>query len=133
MSLFNQLIPFQNLRPARRNGGSGEGEQFLTPAYRVKEADDAYGLEVFVPGVAKGAVDLEVEQDQLVITAKREWKAPEGWTPVFRETPELSYRVRLDLSEAVDVDKINAELEQGVLRVTLPKAEELKPRKIEIS
>lgn len=132
MSLFNQLIPFQSLRPVRRNGGSDDEQKYVIPAYRVREANDAFGLEVFVPGVVKKGVELEVEQDQLVITARRDWKAPEGWSEVFRETPAEDYRLRLNLSESVAVDKINAELEQGVLRVTLPKAEELKPRKIEI-
>lgn len=133
MSLFNQLIPFQGLRPARHNGGPDDGKTYVIPAYRTKESDDAFGLEVFVPGVAKKAIELEVEQDELIITARRGWKAPKEWSEVFRETSDEDFRLRLNLSDAVNVDKINAELEQGVLRVTLPKAEELKPRKIEIN
>ena len=133
MNLFNQLIPsFQNLRAPRRNG-ENEAEAFVTPAYDLKESAEAYGLEVFTPGVAKDAVELQVDQGELVITAHRRWKAPDGWNEVFRETADADYRLRLDLNEAVNVDNINAELEQGVLRVTLPKAETLKPRRIEIS
>jgi len=131
MSLFTELIPFQGFRPARRNGEPTE-ERFVTPVYEVKESNDAFGLELFVPGVAKDDVELSVDQGELSITARRRWKAPEGWTEVFRESTDAAYRLRLDLSEAVNVDKINAELEQGVLRVTLPKAEALKPRKIEV-
>lgn len=132
MSLFTELIPFQGFRAARQNSDATE-ERFLTPAYALKESADAYGLELFVPGVAKDDVELAVDQGELVITARRRWKAPEGWTEVFRETSDDAYRLRLDLNEAVNVDRINAELEQGVLRVTLPKTEALKPRKIEVS
>jgi HSP20 family molecular chaperone IbpA len=131
MTLFNQLIPFRSLVPNRNTNAEPE-ETFIVPAHDLKEATDAYGLEVLVPGVAKDAVELAVDQGELVVTARRRWKAPEGWSEVFRETADANYRLRLDLNDAVDVDKINAELEHGVLRVTLPKAEALKPRKIDI-
>jgi len=131
MSLFTELIPFQGFRPARRNGDAAE-ERFVTPVYELKESDDAYGLELFVPGVAKDDVELNVDQGELVITGRRRWKTPDGWTELFRESSDAAYRLRLDLNDSVNVDKINAELDQGVLRVTLPKAEALKPRKIEI-
>ncbi|BET65986.1 hypothetical protein ASA1KI_09040 [Opitutales bacterium ASA1] len=131
MTLFNQLIPFRSLVPNRNTNAETE-ETFIVPAHDLKEATDAYGLEVLVPGVAKDAVELAVDQGELVVTARRRWKAPEGWSEVFRETADANYRLRLDLNDAVDVEKINAELEHGVLRVTLPKAEALKPRKIDI-
>jgi HSP20 family molecular chaperone IbpA len=134
MSLFSELIPSRFV-PARRNGAvrSEQNEQFVVPAYAFKHADDAYGLEVFVPGVGKDAVEIQIDQGDLVVTARRRWKAPEGWTELFRETAEVDYRLRVELNDSVNVDKINAELENGVLRVTLPKSEALKPRKIEIS
>lgn len=133
MSLFNELIPSRSQRGNRRNGNASEEEQFVVPAYALKQAADAYGLEVFVPGVAKDAVEIHVDQGELVVTARRRWQAPEGWTEVFRESADADYRLRVDLNESVNVDKINAELEHGVLRVTLPKAEALKPRKIDIN
>jgi HSP20 family protein len=132
MSLFSELIPSRSTYPARRNGAS-EDERFVVPAYAFKQTGDAYGIEVFVPGVAKDAVEIQIDQGELVVTARRRWKAPEGWTEVFRESADADYRLRVDLNDSVDVDKINAELEHGVLRVTLPKAEALKPRKIDIT
>lgn len=132
MALFNQLIPFRSYRPARANG-KDDDTVYVTPAHEVKEANDAYGLEVFLPGVARDAVEIGIDQGALVVTARRHWKAPDGWTEVFRETSDADYRLNLDLNEAVDVDKINAVLEDGVLQVTLPKAEALKPRKIAVN
>lgn len=131
MSLFDQLIPSRSNRAENSNGASEE--RFIAPAYDLKQAGEAYGLEVFVPGVAKDAVEISVDQGELVVTARRRWKSPEGWAEVFRETPAADYRLRIDLNEAVDVEKIGAELEAGVLRVTLPKAEAFKPRKIDVN
>jgi HSP20 family molecular chaperone IbpA len=133
MSLFNQLTPLRSHVPvARANGDVTEQESYVMPPYNIKESDDAYGLEVLIPGVAKDAVELNVKQDELIVTARRRWKAPEGWSELFRETEDADYRLRFDLNAVVDVDKINAELEQGVLRITMPKAEAVKPRKISI-
>jgi len=132
MSLFSELIPSRRATPVRGNGAT-EDERFVVPAYDFKQAGDAYGLEVFVPGVAKDAVEIQIEQGELVITARRRWKAPEGWTELFRETADVDYRLRVDLNDSINAEKINAELENGVLRVTLPKAEALKPRKIDVS
>lgn len=131
MSLLNQLIPNRGNSAARQNGAATE--RFLVPAYDWKEAGDAFGLEVFVPGTTKDAVEVQVEKGELIITARRRWKAPESWTEIFRESVDADYQLRLNLNETVAVDKINAELENGVLRVTLPKVEEFKPRKIEIA
>lgn len=134
MSFFSQIMPFQSTRQITRGTPPANGErEFVVPAYEVKESNEAFGLEVFMPGVHKDAVEINVDQGELIVTGVRNWKSPEGWTEIFRESSPLDYRIRLDLNEAVDVDKINAELENGVLRVTLPKAEALKPRRIDVS
>jgi len=132
MSLFRDLIPFRTA-PLSRRPASTDDESFVLPVYDLKESTDAYGLEILLPAVAKDAVDLQVDHDELVVTARRRWQAPKGWTEVFRETADADYRLRVELDESINVEKINAELEQGVLRVTLPKAEALKPRKIDVS
>jgi HSP20 family molecular chaperone IbpA len=134
MSLFNELIPSRRAVSSRRDTTNGaDEERFVVPAYDFKQAGDAFGLEVFVPGVGKDAVEIQIDQGELVVTARRRWKTPEGWTEVFRETADVDYRLRVDLNDSIDVDKINAELEHGILRVTLPKAESLKPRKIDVN
>lgn len=133
MSFFSQIMPFQSTRPASRGGEASAEKQYSLPAYEVKESADAFGLEILMPGVARDAIEISLDQGELVVTGQRHWKSPEGWTEIFRETSELDYRLRLDLNDAVNVDKINAELEHGVLRVTLPKAEALKPRRIDVN
>lgn len=131
MSLFRELAPWANRQATARKDGAEE-ERFVAPYFELKESDEAFGLEVFIPGVAKDAVEIAVDQGELVVTARRRWNKPEGWTELFRESAEVDYRLRMGLNEAVDVEKINAEHENGVLRVTLPKAEAVKPRRIQI-
>lgn len=133
MSFFSQIMPFQSTRPAMRTSETGVEKEYAIPAYEVKESAEAFGLEIFLPGVAKDAVEISIDQGELVVTGGRTWKTPEGWTEIFRESSSLDFRLRLDLNDAVNVDKINAELELGVLRVTLPKAEALKPRRIDVN
>lgn len=133
MSFFSQLIPTQFNRTITPATAADGEKEYLIPAYEVKESPEAFGLEVFVPGVAKDAVEISIDRGELVLTGRRSWKAPEGWTEIFRESSSADFRLRLDLGDVVDVNKINAELDHGILRVTLPKAEAIKPRRIDVN
>jgi HSP20 family protein len=105
----------------------------VTPRYQAAENPDAYVLTVFVPGSATADVETIVEGDRLVVNARRRWTAPSAWTPVHREIATADYRLVLQLDRRVNRDAVKAQLSQGVLTLTLPKAEELKPRRIEIA
>ncbi|HVW21998.1 MAG TPA: Hsp20/alpha crystallin family protein [Opitutaceae bacterium] len=130
MSLFNQLIsPFTRPAAAEADGAGPS----VAPQYAVRETDDAYGLTVYLPGVAKDGLELTAESDQLRIVGRRAWKQPEGWSALYRESEELPFALSLPHDNAVDLDRIHAELADGVLRVSLPKSAELKPRKIAVS
>jgi HSP20 family protein len=65
-------------------------------------------------------------------TARRAWNPPTDWTPVYREIPQADYRLVLEVDHRVNRDGIRAELNQGILTLTLPKSEAVKPRRIEI-
>jgi HSP20 family protein len=86
-----------------------------------------------VPGVAPADVETIVDGEKLVVNARRTWSAPEDWTAVHCETAQADYRLVLELDRRVDREGVKAQLTQGVLTLTLPKAAELKPRKIEIT
>lgn len=105
----------------------------VTPRYRVEENADAYVITARVPGAAAGDVETIVDGDKLVVNARRNWTVPESWTPIHREIARADHRLVLQLDRRVNRDGIKAQLTQGVLTLTLPKAEELKPRKIEIA
>jgi HSP20 family molecular chaperone IbpA len=104
----------------------------VTPRYDVKETADAFVVTAFVPGVDRSAIETNLDGDSLSVTARRTWTAPEGWTPVYRESSAFDYRLTLELDQRVNRDAIRAELNQGVLTLTLSKAEAVKPRRIEI-
>lgn len=135
MSLFNNLIP-SFTRPVAASCGEGAAcatAPAIQPAYQVNETDSAYRVTVQLPGVAKDGLEVTAEHDEIRITGRRAWTQPEGWTPVHRETADAGYALTLTHDNAIDADKISAELRDGVLQVTLPKHEALKPRKIAIA
>lgn len=133
MSLFNSLIPTISRSAARRTDGDPDLGPTVRPLYEVKETDEAYGLTVYLPGVAKDGLDITAEADEVRIVGRRSWKQPEGWTALYRESADVPFELVLTHENAIDTGKVAAELRDGVLRVSLPKAEAIKPRKIAVS
>jgi HSP20 family protein len=135
MSLKNTLIPNRNRSVARNDRASATEDLGPTvkPLYEVKETDDAYGVTVFLPGVSKDNLEITAEAGEFRIVGRRSWKQPEGWTALYRESADAPYELVLSHDNAIDADKVAAELRDGVLRVSLPKAEALKPRKIAVN
>jgi HSP20 family molecular chaperone IbpA len=103
------------------------------PAFNVRENAEAFDVEVFVPGANRAGVDLSLEDDVLAITAKRAAPAPDSWRLLRREIAGGDYRLDLTLNVPVNADAIQATVEDGVLRLTLPKAEEIKARRIAVN
>ncbi len=132
MSLLNTLFPSTTRTPATTTT-TAETAPAIRPAYDVKETADAFAVTVYLPGVAKDGVDITAEENQVRITGRRAFAAPEGWTPLYRETRQAGFELVLTHDNVLDADKIAAELRDGVLHVTLPKAEAVKPRKIAIN
>lgn len=104
----------------------------LVPRYDARATEDAYVITAYVPGVARGSLETTVDGENLTVVGHRTWTAPESWTPIHREIPDTDYRLVLELDHRVNREAIRAELSQGVLTLTIPKAETVKARKIEI-
>lgn len=146
MSLFTSFFPAasSNATPsadacaAGSACGSAVADTQAAPAtrtaYRSSETAEGYTVTVNLPGVAKDNLTVDAVDGVLTVTGRRAWQKPEGWTAVHRETPDDGYTLSLAYDEtAVDADKITAQLTDGVLRLTLPKAEARKPRKIAVN
>jgi len=134
MSLLNTVIPSLARTPVV--AGENRPVEFpntVKPAYDVTETPDAFGVTVQMPGVAKGDLEITVEETQVRILGHRAWKQPDGWTALHRETVDAPFELVLAHENAIDTDKIVAELRDGVLRVSLPKHEAIKPRKITVA
>lgn len=134
MSLIDTIIPALARSPARRHAqAAADLGPTVKPAYEIKETDDAFGVTVQLPGVAKDGLELTAEEGQFRIVGRRAWKQPEGWTALYRESADAPFELALEHDNAIDVEKVHAELTDGVLRISLPKAEAVKPRKIAVS
>ncbi len=105
----------------------------LTPASRVLEGEEAYTLTVELPGVSEKEIELTLENRVLSITAENTLETFKDYTLVLHELPEVRYRAAFDLPEHVDTAGIKAANKNGLLVLTLPKREEVKPRRIAIT
>lgn len=134
MPLINSLIPSFGRTLSRRDRESGQDlGPTVKPLYEIKETDEAYGLTVYLPGVSKEGLELTADAAELRIVGRRGWTQPEGWTSLYRESASAPYELVLTHENAIDSERVAAELRDGVLRVSLPKAEAIKPRKIAVS
>ena len=115
------------------NGGNGVIRRW-TPAMDLVETEDNYVLRADLPGVSEGDVKIEVDDNVLTISGERKSghkEAKEGYYRVERAYGSFSRT--LTLPEGVDADAISASFDRGVLEVKVPKPEQRKPRKVEIS
>jgi HSP20 family molecular chaperone IbpA len=134
MSLFQSIIPSLSRSPTDLASSSdGDSSRAIKPAYEIKENAEAYDLTVYLPGATKDAVEITNDDGQLRVHAQRNWQQPAGWTSLYRESAEADYELVLAHDNAIDPGKIAAELRDGVLRLTLPKHEAVKPRKIAVA
>ena len=102
------------------------------PPANIREEHDAYLLELEMPGVSKSGLEVTVENNELTIVGHRADTDPQGEV-VYRESRHGDYRRTFEIDASIDTAKIAAKMEQGILRLTLPKAESLKPRKITVA
>ena len=98
-------------------------------AYRL---GDRFYLHFDLPGVDPDSIDITVEKNNLIVTAQRSWSVGEDAAMVINERPQGVFTRQFFLGEALDADHIEAGYDHGVLTVTIPVAEEAKPRKITV-
>jgi HSP20 family protein len=120
------------VRENRSTNGERQTEQFVAPAATVLENSDGYTLEVEMPGVSKEGLEMWVENNELTILGRRTVPSVEG-TLVHRESRGENFRRSFEIDPSIDAEKISAKIDQGVVTLTLPKAEQVKPRKIAVA
>ena len=104
---------------------------FYSPAVDIYENSEAITMLADIPGVEKSDLDIDIENKKLTLTGlvRNENKNPD---PVYTEYGIGGYSRTFKLGDTIDQSKISASLKDGVLTLVLPKADSLKPRKIEI-
>jgi HSP20 family molecular chaperone IbpA len=111
--------------------GTHERPALLPP---VDVVEDAQGITLYadLPGVPKEQLHLRVDGDQLAIEAEMVLPAIEGLKPLHAEVTRQHYRRTFTLSKELDAAAVSAEMNQGVLRVRVPKAPHAQPRRIDV-
>src|SRR5512137_2182491 len=102
---------------------------FVSPEVNIFETSDGYVLEAEMPGVSKEGLEVTLEGNEMTILGHRKTEQVPGQS-LYRERTLADYRRVFELDPAIDTAKIAAKMEQGVLTLTLPKSERVKPRKI---
>lgn len=93
---------------------------------------DVFQIEFDLPGVSPESIDLDVERNVLTVHAERVSRNGD-WEMLASERPRGLFSRQLVLGDNLDLDKIEAQYDSGVLRLSIPVAERAKPRKIEVS
>jgi len=109
-----------------RNGERAQREQFIAPVSSLLEDSEGYTLEVEMPGVNKEGLEISVENNELTILGRRSLPTVEG-TLIHRESRPINFRRSFELDPSIDTGKISARIDQGVVTLGLPKAEQVKP------
>lgn len=104
----------------------------MTPPVDIYELEDGILLFADMPGVPKENLDVEIDKNVLTIKGEIGEIVPKDITPIYVEFNGKAYERAFTLSPYVDVSKIEASMNAGVLKIFLPKSEEVKPKKIEV-
>jgi HSP20 family molecular chaperone IbpA len=104
----------------------------FVPCTNIYEREDAIVVEADMPGVGPDSVDVNLDGDELTIAGQVADVPIEGHELSYAEYEVGDYRCKFRISAAIDADKIEAAMKNGVLHVVLPKSEEARPHKIEV-
>jgi len=108
------------------------GAQAQYEPLRVRDAGANVCVEADLPGVSEKNVDLTLADNVLFVTTERKLAVPEGYAPRRQERASFRFSRSIALPVKVDPEKVTASMKDGVLTVTLAKAEEARPRQIQV-
>jgi HSP20 family protein len=133
MSSIIRFDPFRDLdRLAEQMmlaGGRGSPRSFPMDAYRRGEH---FFVHLDLPGVDADSIELTAENNMLTVSAERRFESKEEDQVIIRERPQGQFTRQLLLGDSLDVDRIEADYEEGVLTLSIPVAEQAKPRRISV-
>jgi HSP20 family molecular chaperone IbpA len=118
-------------QPQTADGG-GREQPFVVPPVDVFENESGITLLADLPGVSHERLGIRVDGDSLVIEASALTNEPKELELVYGEAQYPAYRRQFTLSRELDASRIEASLKDGVLKLSIPKLDEAKPRRIEV-
>jgi HSP20 family protein len=132
MSDSQELQVQQKREVDKKTEGTTPGRTFL-PVTDIFETPEALTVVLEMPGVDRNSIEANVEDDIVTIEGRIDFTKYEGMQPVYTEYNVGHYARSFEISNKVDQTKINAQMKDGVVTIVLPKAEQAKPRKIQVS
>lgn len=128
--MAQDLQTTSNTTPATQDKGAQQ--PYVIPPVDVFEDASGITLLADLPGVPRDGLSVRVDGDSLQIEGTAATAGPRDLDLVYGEAQVPSYRRRFSLSRELDTSRIEAQLKDGVLRLTIPKAEDARPRRIQV-
>ena len=130
--MTGQDLEVQQKREVQSKEEATVPARVFLPTTDIFETDQALTVVMEMPGVNKDKVEINLEDGVLTIEGKIDFSKYQDLQPVYTEYNIGNYRRSFTLPETIDQEKIKAEMSDGVLMLSLAKAEKAKPRKIAI-
>jgi len=122
----------QTAPQGERASESTRGAAVYRPPVDIFDTGEGVKLMLEMPGVSRDDVEIDLERRVLTIHGRGRVTSPEGYRRVYAEYGEGDYERVFTLSEDIDEAAVRAEMSNGVLTLTLPRAEAAKPKRIEV-
>lgn len=132
MSDTMELARKDDTAVSRRDGDRPQRRVTLTPAVDVFEDSQGVTLWADLPGVTKDRLDVKVHDGKLFIEAEAVVPTPAGLRLQHAEIREPHFARAFSVGADLDVSKVDANLQDGVLKLTIPRREEARPRRVEV-
>jgi HSP20 family molecular chaperone IbpA len=128
-----QELQVQQKREVEKKQETTIPARTFLPTTDIFETSDALIVHLEMPGVDRNNIDISVENDVLMVSGRIDFSKYQGLQPVYTEYNIGHYGRSFQLSNKIDQGKISAEIDDGLVTVTLPKAEAAKPRRIKVN
>jgi len=128
--MLMRFDPFRELDRLIQQSSAAREPAMPMDAYR---RGDRFIVHFDLPGVDPSSIDLTVEKNVLTVRAERKWQKQEDTEVLVNERPQGTFTRQLFLGEGLDAERIEARYDNGVLTLSIPVAEQAKPRKVEIT
>ena len=128
-----QELQVQQKREVEKKTETTTPARVFVPVTDIFETPEALTVVLEMPGVDRNSVEASVENDVLTIEGRIDFTKYEAMQPVYTEYNVGHYARSFEVSGRIDQSKISAEIKDGVVTIVLPKGEQAKPRKIQVS
>ncbi|NOX80245.1 MAG: Hsp20/alpha crystallin family protein [Deltaproteobacteria bacterium] len=130
--MSEQELRVQQKQEVQHSGETTKPEKYFVPAVDIFETEKQVTVTAEMPGVAGEGVDISLEDDVLTIRGSKQPEEQTDARILLQEYETGHYLRRFTVSEAIDQEKIEASMNDGLLTVVLPKTTPAQPRKIEV-